>query len=70
MRPVGCVCLEMQYDRWKTLERKWEGKHFLVCLVGWGERKINGGARVFFSWANQKVLPKIKRKLKGENGAA
>ena len=23
---LGCVCLEVKYDGWKTLERKWEGK--------------------------------------------
>ena len=39
---------------------------FEVYLVGWGGRKINCKAQVF---SLQNFLPKIERKLKGENGA-
>ena len=55
-RQLGYVCLEVKYGGWKTLERKWEGKLFGVCLIGWRERKINGGTQVFFPWAYQKVF--------------
>ena len=46
---------------------------FGVCLIGWGRRKINGGAQVFSPRANQKVLfPKwrenSKEKMKLLNG--
>ena len=55
--------------RWNRIDRKlWRenGKNnfFGVCLVGWRERKINGGAQVFFSLGPPKCfLPKMERKL-------
>ena len=38
---------------WKENEKE---NIFRVCLVGWGERKINGGARMFSPRAHQKVF--------------
>ena len=66
-----CVCLFV----WKLnrMDRKfwWEnGKEifFGVCLVGWREKKINGGTWMFSLWIYQKVFSlKWGRKLKGEN---
>ena len=43
--------------RWmENFREKMRRKTFLeCCLVGWGERKINGGARMFSPRAHQKV---------------
>ena len=38
---------------WKENVKK---NFFGVCLVGWGERKINGRARVFSPQAHQKLF--------------
>ena len=53
---LGCVCLEVKYGRWKTLERKWKWKLFRVCLVGWRGRKINGEVQMFSLLTHQKVF--------------
>ena len=58
-----------EIGRMKTLEKKIEMKNFLVCFVRRGGKKINDGARVFSFRAYQKVLTKMKRKLKGKNEA-
>ena len=31
---LGCVYLKVKQGRWKSLEKKWEGKFFWVCLNG------------------------------------
>ena len=43
---LGCVCLEVKQDEWKTLERKWEGKLFW-SVFDWIGRKINGEIQMF-----------------------
>ena len=52
---------------WKENGKK---KFFGVCLVGWGERKINGGLGCFLPGPTKNFSPKMVRKLKGENKAA
>ena len=51
----------MDEKLWKENRKE---NFFRVCLVGWRERKINGGAQVFFSLGPPKCfLPKMERKL-------
>ena len=52
---------------WRENEKE---NFFDVCLVVWEGKKINGRIRVFSPLTHQKVLSKIRRKLKGENRAA
>ena len=68
---LGCVCLEVKQDEWKTLERKWEGKLFW-SVFGWMGRKENKwwGLGVSSPGPLKSFLPKMERKLKGENWAA
>ena len=43
---------------------------FVVCLVGWRERKINGGTHVFFFRPTKKFSLQNKEKIKGKNCAS
>jgi len=55
-------------------EKFWRGNgkenFFRVCLVGWGRRKINGGARVFSLELTKKFSLQNEEKLKRENETA
>ena len=52
---------------WRENRKK---NFFGVCLVEWGGMKINGGGPCVFSLSPSKsFLPKMERKLKGENEA-
>ena len=43
------------------------GRETFLCLVGWGKRKINFGAQIFFPQTHQKVLsPKWRENWEGE----
>ena len=63
--------MEVKQGEWKTLERKWEWK-FFWSVFGWVGRKENKwwGLVVFSPDPPKSFLPKIERKLKGENKAA
>ena len=43
---------------------------FVVCLVGWRERKINGGTHVFFFRPTKKFSLQNEEKTKGKNCAS
>ena len=60
---LGCVCLEVKQDEWKTLERKWEGKLF-KSMFGWVRRNENKwwGLVVFSPVLPKRFLPKMRRK--------
>ena len=66
-RQLGCVCLEVKYDGWKTLERKCEEKLFGVCLIGRREKKINDGTMCFLPGPTKKFSPQNGEKTEEKN---
>ena len=47
---LGCVCLEVKHDEWKTFERKWKWKLFWSVFGCVGRKKNKWRGQVFLPW--------------------
>ena len=68
---LECVYLEVKQGGYKTLEKKMGRKTFFWSVFGWVEREENKwwGPSVFSTDIPKGFLPKMEKKLKGENMA-
>ena len=47
---LGCVCLEVKHDEWKTFERKWKWKLFWSVFGCVRRKKNKWWGQVFLPW--------------------